>query len=652
MTGEFIGIYERIDNFGRVVPDGRRDIREILIPQGSDGGAAQGDRVVVQLTRPGAETGANADAGSGGGPGRRVNEGSGKRKIASALAGAGPRHSRSREDALFGKVIEVLGPGDDLAVAEKALIRRLELRQSFTHNQLAAAKELHRPLQAADREGRLDLSQDFLVTIDGDDTRDIDDAVGLRRDGDIWRLGVHIADVSHYVSEGSSLDKEAMARGTSVYFPDMVLPMLPPDLSNGICSLNAGVDRLAVSCLMDMDGSGTVIRYEIRPTVIRVAERLSYTQVQAYLDRHHWGTRDALEGRGSTASQSIEGRGGATTQGNDEFRDGTETRNQGNLDEPQAGPILVEMAALCMALRRKRLERGALDFSLPECGIAPGSDANTVELHKKDRLLSEMIIEELMIAANETVAAHFRQIELPLPYRVHDKPSGDKAFVLPDLLKSFGFTLDKALPPHRAYQRLLDEAKGTPQESVVSTLLLRSMEHAHYSVKNAGHFGLASDCYCHFTSPIRRYPDLMVHRMIKYSLAANQDAPDHERKEALRAKMEEQCREASELERAAEDAERKVDSLWKAFYMRQFIGEEFDGVINGVTEFALFVALENTVEGMLHVSRLDGYFTFAEESMALICEKNGRRYRMGDAIRVVLEKVDVGAGFIDFRLPD
>lgn len=699
---EYIGIYDQAGALGRVIPDDRREIREITILPGSDGGAKQGDRVVAVL----------ASGNDGRGDTVRQRSGDTDHGKTGVSSGTG----------VFGRVTEVLGAGGDLAVAEKALIRRLGLRQSFSDEQLALAGRLNRTVDPGEAEGRLDLRDELLVTIDGDDTRDIDDAVSLSADDGKWRLGVHIADVSHYVKEGSILDQEAFARGTSVYFPDMVLPMLPPDLSNGICSLNEGVDRLAVSCLMTLNKRGAVTGYEIRPSLIRVRERLTYAQVQGYLNRRHWSTKDALAGRGGGgAGEAVDGAASAmnvaaevdaiatgivadTDAGQTAAMAATEPE-QPFFRDGTIGPMLLEMAKLCMVLRQNRLDRGALDFELPECKISPGACGKTTELKRKNRILSEMIIEELMIAANETVAAHYQHMRVPFPYRVHEGPGQDKAGDLELMLRSLGLSLrespagggtkkdhdkgavnksgrarnaakesgrareavkksrmsgsrnqgakeekDAPAVTTASYKRLLAEVKGKPEESIVSTLLLRSMNHASYSVDNRGHFGLASSCYCHFTSPIRRYPDLMVHRMIKKMAKEEERKPDW--KETLRKKMDEQCQETSIRERIAEDAERKADSLWKADYMSQFVGEEYDGVISGVTDFGFYVSLENTAEGLVHISRLEGYYEYVEEMMTLVSRDNPKRYRLGDNVRVLLESVDVGAGYINFRLAE
>ena len=616
---QITGTYEEVGGFGRVIPHERKEVKEVLILQGSELGAKPGDQVAVELLPEASYRGIKRRSGV----------------------------------ADIGKVLEVLGGKNDVAAAEKALIRRLGLRESFPPKVLDAAAKISQAVGEKDVSGRLDLRGELIFTIDGEDTRDIDDAISLAKKADGgWRLGVHIADVSHYVSAGSPLDKEAYLRGTSVYFPDAVLPMLPPALSNGICSLNPGEDRLAVSCLMELDPSGKVRAYEIRPTAIRSREKLSYPQVQAYFNRKGFRTKDALEGKGSPVDPGA--------------------RAQDFFHEEATGDMLLEMARLSLLLRQNRLERGALDFELPECKIMIDEKGEPAEIRRRHRMLSEMVIEEFMILANETVASHYRSKAVPFPYRLHPKPSRESLFALNQFLRPLGYFVKAerdeegraqrhpVLPsgirqkgkivsfsvPPRAYQRVIQQVKGRPEEAMVSTMLLRSLTHASYSPQEEGHFGLASECYCHFTSPIRRYPDLLVHRIIKeYGMKGR---PDKAAAERQRERLGEQCAQASVCERAAEDAERKADSLWKAAYMSQFIGEEFDASVSGVTSYGLYVALENTVEGLIHVSNMEDYYEFDERNQTLSSWRRHKIYRMGDPIRVRLTGVDIGAGYVDF----
>ncbi|MEA4892508.1 MAG: RNB domain-containing ribonuclease [Peptococcaceae bacterium] len=628
------GTYETVGAFGRVIPHDRREIREVLILQGSELEARPGDQVVVEL-----------------------------------LPQASYRNIKQRAGiSEIGKVVEVLGRRNDVAAAEKALIRRLGLREIFPPKVMEAAGRVGQTLVERDLKDRLDLRQELIVTIDGEDTRDIDDAISLTKKADGgWRLGVHIADVSHYVGSGSVLDKEAYLRGTSVYFPDAVLPMLPPALSNGICSLNPGEDRLAVSCLMELNEGGRLTGYQIFPTVIRSQEKLSYPQVQAFYNRRGFRTRDVLEGRQSPVEAAVKAA--------DYF------------SREAVGDMLLDMAGLCLILRKNRLERGALDFELPECKIILNEDGGPEEIRRKHRMLSEMVIEEFMIMANETVAEHYRNKAVPFPYRIHSYPTRESLFALNQFLQPLGLFVKAERQPEggartygaqgrpggnkegegargsraktevmgfgvtpRSYQRLIQQIKGRPEESMVSTMLLRSLTHASYSPVEEGHFGLASDCYCHFTSPIRRYPDLMVHRIIKeYGMKGRPDKASAERQ---RERLEEQCGQASLCERAAEDAERKADNLWKAAYMSRFIGQEFDAIVSGVTGYGFYVALPNTVEGLVHVSTMEDYYEFDEKTQTLSSWRRHKSYRMGDQVRVRLTAVDVGAGYVDFELAE
>ena len=611
------GTYQAVGAFGRVIPHDRREIKEVLILQGAEGGAVPGDQVAVEL-----------------------------------LPETSYRNIRRRAGVeQMGKVVEVLGRQGDVGAAEKALIRRLGLREKFPKRVWQAGEKMPQSVSEKEREGRLDLRQELIFTIDGEDTRDIDDAVSLKVKAEGgWQLGVHIADVSHYVSAGSALDREAYLRGTSVYFPDLVLPMLPPALSNGICSLNPGEERLAVSCLMEVSPKGEVTKYQIRPSVISSREKLSYPQVQAYYNRCGFRTKEVLAGGRSPVQ--------------------AKTRAEDYFSQEAMGESLLEMARLCLVLRTRRLARGALDFELPECRIVIEEKGGPKELLPKHRMLSEMVIEEFMILANETVAGHYRAKGVPFPYRIHSQPAGEKIFALNRFLQPLGLflkgerkegregtgpgsqkqkTAGVSVTP-RSYQQLLQQIKGQKEETVVSAMLLRSLSHAVYSPEEEGHFGLASDCYCHFTSPIRRYPDLLVHRIIKeYGMKGR---PDPAAAKGQRQRLEEQCARASLCEQAAEEAERKAESLWKAAYMERFLGQEFDARISGVTAYGLYVALENTVEGLIHVSTMADYYEFDEKTQTLSSWRRQKSYRMGDDLRVRLVSVDVGAGYVDFVLAE
>lgn len=636
------GTYQTEGAYGFVTPDDRREIARVMILQGSEAGAKNGDKVIIEM----------------------------------APAGSYKNLKRRGEVDFIGRVVENLGSSSDPKVRVQAVIRRLGLRYQFTSGQLQAADQLNQPVTEQAAAGRPDLREKLMVTIDGEDTRDIDDAVSLERLGDgNWRLGVHIADVAHYVKEDSLLDREALARGNSVYFPDRVLPMLPAALSNGICSLNAGENRLAMSCIMTVNERGKVVSYTIEPTLVRIREKLNYAQVQGFLNRQGWSTRAALEGRS-----------------------GETLRNQPEhiyFKDRSIEPMLLEMARLCMVLRKARIKRGAIDFDFPECKIKLDEAGHVTEIGRKDRMLSEMIIEEFMILANETVATHSIRKGVPFLYRVHETPPLEGLSKLNTALSAFGLHLKtgslfkerhgahssrdhadaaaKALLRHKksgavlvvdeegettvryastidphVYQDLLEEIKGRPDQETVSTLLLRSLAHARYSPLDLGHFGLASPYYSHFTSPIRRYSDLAIHRIIK-RLGMEGGMPDED-KHRLQARLERYAEQTSLCERVAEDAERKVDSLKKAEYMSHHLGEEFEGVISGVASYGLYVTLPNTVEGLAHISTLQDFYEFDEAHLRLVAMRTRKSYSMGQKIKVRLAKVDMDAGFVDFQL--
>lgn len=636
------GTYKTEGAFGYVTPDDRREINRIMILQGSEAGAKTGDKVIIEM----------------------------------APSGSYKNLKRRGEVDFIGRVVEVLGAGADPKVRVLAVIRRLGLRYRYNAGQLQAADQLNQPVTAAVAAGRPDLRERLMVTIDGEDTRDIDDAVSLERLSDgLWRLGVHIADVAHYVKEDSILDREAFSRGNSVYFPDSVLPMLPPALSNGICSLNAGEDRLAMSCMMTVNERGKVVSYTIEPTLVRIREKLNYAQVQGFLNRQGWSTRAALEGRS-----------------------GEIQRNQPEhvyFKDRSIEPMLLDMAQLCMVLRKARIKRGAIDFDFPECKIKLDAEGNVTEISRKDRMLSEMIIEEFMILANETVATHYFRKGIPFLYRVHETPPLEGLSKLNTALSAFGLHLKtgssskerhgghsahrrsdaaqqthlrhkksgavlavdeegettvkyaSTIDPH-VYQELLEQIKGRPDQETVSTLLLRSLAHARYSPLDLGHFGLASPYYSHFTSPIRRYADLAIHRIIKR--LGMEGVMHEEEKQRLQARLERYAEQTSLCERVAEDAERKVDTLKKAEYMFHHLGEEFEGVISGVASFGLYVTLPNTVEGLAHISTLQDYYEFDEPHLRLISMRTRKSFSMGQKVKVRLANVDLDAGFVDFQL--
>ena len=519
-----------------------------------------------------------------------------------------PRDGKSAE----GQIVEILGIAGDSGLEVLSIIKQHGLPTEFPEKVLTAAKKVHVTVEEKELAGRRDLRERLVVTIDSDDAKDLDDAVYVERlANDSWLLGVYIADVSHYVTENSLLDQEARLRGTSVYLVDRVLPMLPKRLSNGICSLNAQQDRLVMACEMQIDKQGQVTKYDIFPAVINVTKRLSYDGVRQML-----------------------------------------------LDEvfPEDIPLplaemLKYMAGLSTVLRSKRMRRGAIDFDFPEQKVILDDNGKPIEIKQRVRTIAESLIEEFMLAANETVAEHLFKLMVPSIYRVHEDPDDDKMSALAILLNNFAIKMpaEKKITP-AVLQEVLSKIAGKPEEKLVAKVILRSLRQAEYRAENLGHFGLAAKYYTHFTSPIRRYPDLVVHRLLKETAKGK---VSDERKVRLAETLPEIAKQSSKQERAAEQAERDTVDLKKAEYMLDFIGEQFDGTISGVTAFGLFVELANGVEGLLHMSALnDDYYIYVEEKYCLIGEATKKVYRMGDPIRVEVLQANISTRSVDFILPD
>lgn len=505
-----------------------------------------------------------------------------------------------------GEIIEVLGEGDDFFAEELSIIRSYKLREEFPEGvEKEAEKQAQRKISPSDIENRRDLREKLIVTIDGEDTRDIDDAVSLEKSGENYLLGVHIADVSHYVRYRSPLDKEAFARGTSVYFPDRVLPMLPKALSNGICSLNEGEDRLALSCLMKVDKKGAVKDREIVGSIIRSAHRMTYTEVQKILD-----------GDGETAEKYA--------------------------DVKDMVFLFAELTGILKTMREKR---GSIELDVKEAKIMLDKNGDIV-IPDYERALSHQIIEQFMVLANETVAEYMNSIEMPFVYRIHEKPNEEKAGMFREFAQNLGlkakFDSDDVKPYD--YQKLLKSAEELPVFPVINRVMLRSMQKARYSPVNVGHFGLASDCYCHFTSPIRRYPDLCIHRIIKEVL----DGKYAEGAETYNGFVSEASVQSSECERRAAEAEREVDALYETMYMSEHLGEEYDAVISGVTSFGLFAELPNTIEGFIPLETLEGNFEYIPERFLLKGSKES--YSIGEKIRIEVTDVDFGQRRTRFAL--
>lgn len=500
-----------------------------------------------------------------------------------------------------GEIVEILGQSGELSAEEDAILRTQNLADTFSQKVLAEARRVAAEPIAA--EGRTDFRGDLVITIDGEDSRDFDDAVHVERDGTCFVLAVHIADVSHYVRRGGALDKEAFARGTSVYFPDRVLPMLPEELSNGICSLNEGEDRYTLSCVMRVDASGTVSDSRIERGIICSKNRMTYTKIAAIL-------------------------------ANDE---------QVCAEYAHLVPMCADMRELANILIKKRSARGSIDLDVKEAQITVKDGA--IDVCEYKRTMAHRIIEEFMILANETVAEFIAAYELPFVYRVHEKPSEEKAAGFKKYLEELGirakFHPDNVRPGE--YGKILESLEGSDLFRVVNRVMLRSMSKARYSAENCGHFGLASRCYCHFTSPIRRYPDLLVHRIVKLVL----DGQAGEAEESYKNFVQIASNSCSASERRADEAERAVDELYKCWYMRSRLGDSFDGTVSGVTAFGVFVELANTVEGLIRIEDLppDDY-VFVEERYLLKGRKHS--YKIGDACRVAVAGCNIGTRRVEF----
>ncbi len=581
---QVVGTYEASKNFGFVVPDNSKLSQDIFVPKERSKGAVSGHKVVVEITDYG-----NAN--------------------------------KSPE----GKVVEILGHINDPGVDIMAIVRGYDLPMEFGEKVLNQAERVSKDVSEADREGRRDLRDLCMVTIDGEDAKDLNDAVSVSFDGENYHLGVHIADVTNYVQENSALDREALKRGTSVYLVDRVIPMLPHVLSNGICSLNAGTERLALSCLMTIDQKGTITDYDICESVICVNKRMSYTAVKNILTEEN------------------------VYEKYPEYEEYRELESLFRLME--------ELSGLLRANRRKR---GAVDFDFPESKIILDKEGTPLEIKPYERNVATMIIEDFMLAANETVAQHFYWMELPFVYRVHDTPDAEKIQKLVTFIRNFGYNLKSigreggkvsAEEVHpKEIQKLLDRIAGTPEEALISRLTLRSMKQAKYSVESAGHFGLAAQYYCHFTSPIRRYPDLQIHRIIKEQLRGRLQG---ERVEHYKQILPEVAKQSSVTERRAEEAERETDKLKKAEYMEAHLGEVFEGVVSGITAWGIYVELPNTVEGLIHVAKLPGdYYYYKEETYEMVGESTGRTYKLGMKVKVMAVATDKLTRTIDFVLAE
>ena len=567
-----VGIYEDNKSFGFVLPEDKRIQNDIFISKKDRNGAKKGQIVMVEITR-------------------------------------WPDGKRKNPE---GKVVEILGRPGDKGIDIDIIIRKYNLPEDFPPSVLNSALDIEDFITEDEIKGRLDLRNVKMVTIDGEDAKDLDDAVSIERlESGNFKLGVHIADVTHYVKERSVIDKEAFKRATSVYLIDRVIPMLPKKLSNGICSLNPKVDRLTLSCIMEVNRQGKVVNHTIAQSVIKTNERMTYTDVTKIL-------RD-------NDAELIE-------------------RYKDLVDDFKA------MEELCKILRKKRLDRGAIDFDFEECKIILDEKGKPIDIKPYERAIANRMIEEFMLLANETVAEHMEKLKVPFVYRIHENPDAEKLEKFKAFIYNLGYndiTWGEEVNP-KALQRVLDKFKGENEETIISTLLLRSMMQARYSPECAGHFGLAADYYCHFTSPIRRYPDFQIHRIIKEYL--NKELTEN-RSKKLVSIVDSAAKQSSEMERVAQEAEREVDDLKKAEYMKDRIGEIFEGMISSVTGFGAFVELPNTIEGLVHITSFrDDYYIYDEDRLILIGERNKKIYRLGDKLKVLCSKVDILSREIYFEI--
>ena len=568
---EIVGTYQLNRDFGFVISDNPKFSKDIFIPRKEAAGIKNGDKVIAVIT----------DYGS---------------------------KNKNPE----GKIKENLGnirtPGTDIL----AIVKSFGIPNEFPEKVMKQAQRVPDHVLDADRDGRLDLRHLQTVTIDGEDAKDLDDAISLTKEGAIYHLGVHIADVSNYVQYNSALDREALKRGTSVYLADRVVPMLPERLSNGICSLNQGEDRLALSCLMDINEKGKVVSHQIAETVINVNERMCYTDVKNILE---------------------------------------DTDEEAKKRYDALIPMFFMMKELSGILRNSRHHRGSIDFDFPESKIILNAAGKAIDVKPYEANVATKIIEDFMLMANETVAQEYCTEEIPFVYRTHDNPDPEKVESLLTLLHNQGVKIQKAkeeITP-KEIQQIIESIEGLPNEAMISRLVLRSMKQAKYTTECSGHFGLAAKYYCHFTSPIRRYPDLQIHRIIKDNLRGR--LMREGRTEHYAEILDEVARQSSVCERRADEAERESDKLKKAEYMSYHLGEEFEGIISGVTGWGLYVELPNTVEGLVHVNTLrDDYYVFDQESYELCGEMTKKVYKLGDKVRVRVADADKMLKTVDFEL--
>lgn len=568
-----VGTFQESRNFGFVVPDDKAFGTDIFISKGKFLNAKNNQKVVVKITKY-------------------------------------PQKGKNAE----GEIIEVLGSIDEAGVDMLSIIKEYDLPAEFPENVIEEAKKYGDKIDAKDIQNRIDCRQDIIFTIDGEDAKDLDDAVRvIKLKNGNYRLDVHIADVSYYVREGSLLDKEAQIRGTSVYMLSRVIPMLPKELSNGICSLNAGQDRFTLSCSMEINNKGEVVSAEVYKGIINVTERMNYHDVQKILDKSDEEVLKKYE------------------------------KYIGNFE------LMAELAEI---LKKKRLEQGYLNLDIPESKIDLDENGKVISIGKYETSFSNEIIEQFMLSANETIAEKFYWLEAPFIYRVHEDPDIEKVKELNKFLYNFGLKIrivnEKIYP--KEVSKILEEIKGKEEEKVVSTLILRTLKIARYEAENKGHFGIASKYYCHFTSPIRRYPDLFIHRIISKYLEENYVVSD-KFIEDFKQKAIDRARMSSEREKVATKAERDSEDMKKAEFMQDKIGQEYEGIVSSVTQFGIFVELENTVEGLIRFENLGNeYFIYDEDRKRLIGENSNKVYKIGDKVKIRVISANKLLRQIDFEI--
>ena len=565
-----VGTYTRSRNFGFVTPDNQKFTKDIYVAKAESKGAVTGHKVVVEITDFGDE-------------------------------------QRKPE----GRVLEILGHVNDPGVDILSVIKAYGLPEEYPDDVMKQIENIPDEVEEKEKAGRADFRDLQTVTIDGEDAKDLDDAITISKEGNMYHLGVHIADVSQYVTEGSPLDKEALKRGTSIYLVDRVIPMIPHKLSNGICSLNQGVDRLALSCMMDINEKGEIVKHKICESVINVTRRMSYTSVHKIIEEKDEAERKEYE---------------------------------------ELIPMFELMYELADILQARREKRGSIDFDFPEAKIILDEKGKPIDVKEYERTQANRIIEEFMLAANQTVAEEYFWNELPFVYRTHETPDMEKIQNLALFIENFGYTLkikeDEIHP--KEVQKLMRSIAGKPEEGLIGRLALRSMKQARYTTECEGHFGLALKYYCHFTSPIRRYPDLQIHRIIKENIHGGMKDKRIDHYQKILPEVAEQT---SALERRADDAEREVEKMKKAEYMEQFVGQDFEGTISGLTTWGMYVELPNTIEGMIRVADIPGdYYYYDEDLHRMVGEQTGKVYKMGEPLRIIVAGVDKLTRTIDFVL--